>query len=46
MSKSNPGWRIGVDVGGTFTDLVGAAGEAPLHVIKVPSVPANPAEGR
>ena len=45
MSKSNSGWRIGVDVGGTFTDLVVAAGEAPLHVIKVPSVPANPAEG-
>jgi N-methylhydantoinase A len=45
MSKSKPGWRIGVDVGGTFTDLVVAAVEAPLHVIKVPSVPANPAEG-
>src|SRR6476660_3004449 len=45
MSKSNSGWRIGVDVGGTFTDLVVAAGEAPLHVIKVPSVPANPADG-
>ena len=45
MSKSDSGLRIGVDVGGTFTDLVVAAGEAPPHVIKVPSVPENPAEG-
>lgn len=45
MFKSNSGCRIGVDVGGTFTDLVVAAGEAPVQVIKVPSVPTNPAEG-
>lgn len=38
-------WRIGVDVGGTFTDLVmvDAAGE--LRVAKVPSTPADPSEG-
>jgi N-methylhydantoinase A len=37
--------RIGVDVGGTFTDLVLAADDGTPHVFKVPSVPANPAEG-
>jgi N-methylhydantoinase A len=38
-------WRIGVDVGGTFTDLVmvDAAGE--IRVAKVPSTPADPSEG-
>ncbi|MCT8974320.1 hydantoinase/oxoprolinase family protein [Microbaculum marinisediminis] len=38
-------WRIGVDIGGTFTDmiLVDAAGD--MFVFKEPSVPSNPAEG-
>lgn len=38
------GWRIGVDIGGTFTDLV-LAGPNGIHVAKVPSVPADPAQG-
>ncbi|MBI2162345.1 MAG: hydantoinase/oxoprolinase family protein [Candidatus Rokubacteria bacterium] len=40
------GYRLGIDVGGTFTDLVlyDAASRA-LSVEKVPSVPANPADG-
>ncbi|PJK28359.1 5-oxoprolinase [Minwuia thermotolerans] len=40
-----PPWRIGVDVGGTFTDmaLVDAAGA--LRVFKSPSVPSDPAAG-
>jgi N-methylhydantoinase A len=38
------GWRIGVDIGGTFTDLV-LAGPGGIHVAKVPSVPADPAQG-
>jgi N-methylhydantoinase A len=37
--------RIGVDVGGTFTDLVLATDDGTPHVFKVPSVPANPTEG-
>jgi N-methylhydantoinase A len=40
-----PGWMIGVDTGGTFTDLVAfapASGE--LRTIKVPSVPADPSQ--
>jgi N-methylhydantoinase A len=38
--------RIGIDTGGTFTDIVcadGATGE--MHVTKVPSTPSNPAIG-
>src|SRR5215204_4078803 len=31
--------RIGVDVGGTFTDLVMADGSGALRVVKVPSTP-------
>lgn len=42
---SRPPWRIGVDVGGTFTDLVIADGDGQIEVIKVPSVPADPGEG-
>jgi len=38
------GWRIGVDIGGTFTDLV-LAGPAGIYVSKVPSVPSDPAQG-
>lgn len=37
--------RIGVDVGGTFTDLVLALGDGMPRVFKVPSVPDNPANG-
>ena len=38
-------WRIGVDVGGTFTDLVLADAEGRAWVAKVPSVPSDPSEG-
>ena len=40
-----PTYRIGVDVGGTFTDLVVARPDAELLVAKVPSTPAEPAKG-
>ena len=39
------GWRIGVDIGGTFTDLVAIAPNGSISVFKVPSVPADPASG-
>ncbi len=39
------GWYIGVDVGGTFTDLVLADADRRVHAVKVPSVPSDPAEG-
>jgi N-methylhydantoinase A len=43
--RLSPPWRIGVDVGGTFTDLVIIDAEGSLHVSKVPSTPADPSEG-
>jgi N-methylhydantoinase A len=39
------GWRIGVDIGGTFTDLVAVDPTGGINVFKVPSVPADPAAG-
>ncbi len=38
-------WRIGVDVGGTFTDLVLADQHGETWVAKVPSVPSDPSRG-
>ena len=38
-------WRIGVDVGGTFTDLVLADRSGTTWVAKVPSVPRDPSRG-
>ncbi|MGF1595968.1 MAG: hydantoinase B/oxoprolinase family protein [Acidimicrobiales bacterium] len=38
-------WRMGVDVGGTFTDLVLADAAGRSWVAKVPSVPADPSRG-
>ena len=37
--------RVGVDVGGTFTDLVAVTGAGKVEVIKVPSTPDDPAVG-
>jgi N-methylhydantoinase A len=39
------GWRIGVDVGGTFTDLVMIDAVGATLVFKAPSVPDDPAKG-
>jgi len=41
----NAPWRIGVDVGGTFTDLVLADATGKIWVAKVPSVPSDPSRG-
>src|ERR1700759_924512 len=38
-------WRIGVDVGGTFTDMVLRDAEGAVRIYKAPSVPADPSEG-
>src|SRR6202040_4223082 len=38
-------WRIGVDVGGTFTDLVLADGAGGLFTFKAPTNSSNPAAG-
>ena len=53
QSETSPGttnrpvapWRIGVDVGGTFTDLVLADAGGQAWVAKVPSVPSDPSAG-
>jgi len=37
-----PGTRVGVDTGGTFTDLVLAIPGEPLRIAKVPSTPDDP----
>jgi N-methylhydantoinase A len=37
--------RVGVDVGGTFTDLVAVASDGSLEIRKVASTPADPAIG-
>lgn len=37
--------RIGVDVGGTFTDLMLADADGRVTTVKVPSVPADPGQG-
>jgi len=39
------GYRIGVDVGGTFTDLLLARDGAPPRAAKTPSTPADSSEG-
>ena len=35
--------QIGIDTGGTFTDVVGLDSDGQIHVIKTPSTPDNPA---
>ncbi len=45
MQQPQAPWRIGVDVGGTFTDLVLADTTGATWVVKVPSVPADPSRG-
>jgi N-methylhydantoinase A len=39
------GWRVGIDIGGTFTDLVALAGDGRLIRHKVASTPLAPDEG-
>jgi len=39
---SEAGWEIGVDIGGTFTDVVCRRPGGPLHVMKVPTSRADP----
>ena len=45
LSLESPPWRVGVDVGGTFTDLVVADAEGHTEVFKVPSSTEDPGRG-
>ncbi len=38
-------FRMGIDIGGTFTDLVVAASDGRVHAFKAPSTPADPSVG-
>src|SRR3546814_9649659 len=44
MTTASPGVRIGVDIGGTFTDIVLCRSDETLLVGKVSFTPADPAE--
>src|SRR5947209_2606825 len=40
-----PEWMVGVDIGGTFTDVAAVEiGSGDLRIAKVPSLPSNPAQ--
>ena len=39
---AEPGWVVGVDVGGTFTDAIATGPDGAVRVAKVPSTPAEP----
>ena len=43
MTSSTHGWRVGVDTGGTFTDLVAASTNGGMSLVKVRSTPSDPA---
>jgi N-methylhydantoinase A len=45
VSPAGMSARVGVDVGGTFTDLVAWAPSGRLSALKVPTTPAHPARG-
>ena len=45
IARLSPPWRVAVDVGGTFTDLVVIDASGSLHVAKVPSTPSDPSDG-
>ncbi|MFI5012001.1 MAG: hydantoinase/oxoprolinase family protein [Hyphomicrobiales bacterium] len=45
MTAVEASWRIGVDIGGTFTDLVLVANSGRIDVYKVPTVPDDPSRG-
>jgi N-methylhydantoinase A/oxoprolinase/acetone carboxylase beta subunit len=40
--RGEAAWEIGVDIGGTFTDVVCRRPGGPLHVMKVPTSRADP----
>jgi N-methylhydantoinase A len=44
VTDADRGWRIGVDTGGTFTDLVAVAAHGEVRLRKVSSTPARPSE--
>lgn len=45
MPALAPPWRIGVDIGGTFTDMALIDAGGSLRVFKSPTTPADPSQG-
>ncbi len=45
MTELRTKFRVGVDIGGTFTDLVLLDADGALHIVKVLSTPDDPARG-
>ena len=45
MTDARRGWSVGVDVGGTFTDLAAVAADGRVETRKVLSTPADQSEG-
>src|SRR6476620_6356780 len=45
VNETRGGKRLGVDVGGTYTDLVLLDGNAEPTSLKIPSTPSDPAQG-
>jgi N-methylhydantoinase A len=43
IGQGSSGFRLGIDIGGTFTDLVTTGETGKVAVAKVPSAPGNPA---
>jgi N-methylhydantoinase A len=39
---AEPGWVVGIDIGGTFTDAIATSSDGHVLVAKVPSTPADP----
>ncbi len=45
MTTGSGGWRIGIDAGGTFTDVMAVDETGRVRVVKVPSTPSEPVSG-
>jgi len=45
MKQHSDSIRVGVDIGGTFTDVVAVMGERKFFTVKTPSIPADPVKG-
>ncbi len=45
MTELRTKFRVGIDIGGTFTDLVLLDADGALHIVKVLSTPDDPAKG-
>jgi len=45
LNSQNSKWRVGIDAGGTFTDVMAVDDFGEVQVLKVPSTPKDPVAG-